>query len=396
MSARHILHLSPEYPPQKVFGLGRFVRDLAVAQARRGDRVTVVTNSIGGSEFDVERRGVHVCRVAFPPPPKPPLSNGQVLQFNTMALDRALEAAEGEEWDLTNVHDWYLVPAGRVLNRHMDLPVVFTVHDTVVGKRFGRLDNATKFVGNAEVWGCQVAEAVICCSQHMKAEITEKYGAPEEEVHVVPCGVDEETFQAAHLEHLDVFRSIFARPADRIVLYVGRLDEEKGIDTLLEAMPKVLRAESRARFVVVGTGEMEEGVRSFVDRQGLEEKVFLTGYAGNAPLTFLYRCADVQVCPSLYEPFGMVALEGMVNGLPIVVSDDTALAEIVEHGRDGMQFRTGSSDALARAVLRLLEDGPLRREMARAARKKARTRYNWDAIADQTDAVYAQTLAQGE
>ena len=87
-----VLHLSSEYPPQKVFGLGRFVHDLALAQARQGDEVTVVTNSLGGEEHDAVKDGVHVCRISFPPPPKPPLSETQVLQFNVSAVARAMQA----------------------------------------------------------------------------------------------------------------------------------------------------------------------------------------------------------------------------------------------------------------------------------------------------------------
>ena len=120
------------------------------------------------------------------------------------------------------------------------------------------LTNPGKFIGNVEMWGCATAEHVICCTEFMRKELMERYGAPPDRTSVVPCGVDEETFRVDHIEHMDAFRSVVAEPDERVVLYVGRLDPEKGIETLLEAIPKVLEAEPRAKFVLAGTGRLEE------------------------------------------------------------------------------------------------------------------------------------------
>jgi glycogen(starch) synthase len=384
-----VLHLSSEYPPQKVFGLGRFVHDLAVAQAAQGDRVTVVTNSLGGADHDIVRDGVHVCRTAFPPPPKPPLSETQVLQFNFGVVARAMEAADaGDEWDILNAHDWYLLPTADILRQRLGVPVCFTVHDTIVGKQFGELTNPTKFIANVEMWGCRTAESVVCCTEYMRHEVVERYGAPPERVAVVPCGVAQDTFGVSRLEHLQTFRDVLARPHEPIVLYVGRLDPEKGIEALLEAIPQVLASAPEAKFVLAGTGRLEGRVASFVHEHGLKDRVLALGYVGPAPLAFLYRCADVQVCPSTYEPFGIVALEGMLNGRAVVVSDSTGLAEVVEPEVDGLHCETGSAGSLAGAVLRLLRDDGLRKRLGEAAARSARESYNWPRIAELTEPAY--------
>ena len=390
-----ILHEAPEHAPQQVYGLGRFVRDLAVAQARRGDEVTVVTNSLGGAEYDVVRDGVRVCRTAFPPPPKPPLTEAQVLQFNMGVISRTLEVADGsrETWDVVNVHDWYLLPAANVLRDCFGLPVCFTVHDTVVGKTGGKLTNPDKFIANMEIWGCRSSDNIICCSRFMRQEIAEHYGAPMDRTFVVPCGVSEATFAVQRLEWLDAFRSSVAGPKDRIVLYVGRLDPEKGVDLLIEAAPLILAGEPRAKILIVGKGRRSEELQDLCHRRGLKERVSFLGYAGRAPLAFLYRCAEVQVCPSLYEPFGIVALEGMVNGLPVVVPDNTGLTEIVGHERDGLQFGTGSAGDLAEAVCRLLSDHDLARRLATAGRRRALEDYDWDRIASATRPAYEHAMA---
>lgn len=389
----NILHLTPQYPPQKVFGLGRFVHDLARAQVEEGHAVTVVTNSLGGREHGTVKDGVQVCRVDFPPPPKPPTKETQVLQFNVGVIARALAVTgSGESWEILNAHDWYLLPAAHVLRQRLDIPVCLTMHDTVVGKTFGELSNADKFIGNVEVWGCRMADRVICCSEFMRGEILRVYGAPAERIAVVPCGVEERTFEAKRSEHLPAFREVVADPKDKIILYVGRLDPEKGVDLLLAAIPLLLRKEPRAKFLLLGTGRLEERVKEFIGSEDARGRVLYLGYVGPAPLTFLFRCADVQVAPSTYEPFGIVALEGMINRVGVVVPDETGLAEIVEHEVDGLQFKAGSAESLAWAILRLVSDDDLRRRLAAAGWDTARRRYNWARIARLTDAVYRDAL----
>ncbi len=392
-----VLHLSPEYPPQKVYGLGRFVHDLSRAQALRGDRVTVVTNSLGGEDDGVVRDGVRICRIEYPPPPKPPLTETQVLQFNVSVIARALSATAREgRWDVVNAHDWYLLPAAYLLRKHFDIPLCLTVHDTIVGKSAGELADAQKFIANVEMWGCRTAERVVCCSGFMRDEVLDRYGAAAERVSVIPCGVDERTFESRFAEHLAAFREVIANPDEKIILYVGRLDPEKGVDLLLDAIPSVIRREPRAKFVILGTGRLEEHVRGLARSERTGEHVVYLGYVGRAPLTLLYRCAEIQVVPSTYEPFGIVALEGMLNGLGMVVSDTTGLAEIVEHEVDGLQFTTGSAQHLAEAVLRLLSDRTLLRDLAQAGRGKARDLYSWRRIARLTAGAYREATAVRE
>ena len=139
-----VLHLSSEYPPQKVFGLGRFVYDLAGAQAAQGDDVCVITNSFSGDRHDIEERGVRVCRVHWPPPPKPVDESATVMQFNVQLLERAMPVIEAWQPEVINVHDWLTAAAGKSLKNVYGVPLVMTVHDTVMGKSFGKLDNEKK------------------------------------------------------------------------------------------------------------------------------------------------------------------------------------------------------------------------------------------------------------
>lgn len=390
-----ILHLSSEYPPQQVFGLGRFVHDLAVAQGAAGDEVHVVTNSLGGRAHDVIQLGVHVHRVAFPPPPRAHDDSLTVTQFNVQLMERAAPLVRDLKPDVLNLHDWLTLPGGIPLAEVYDLPYVFTVHDTCVGKRAGDLGPSDRYMAELEAWGTQVAHRVICCSRAVERELVSTYRAPAERIRIVPCGVDARTFAAeATPAHLAAFRSVLVGADDPLVVYLGRLDPEKGLGVLINAVPAVLKRWPRARFVLVGKGLLAESLQQHVQQAGLSGSVRFTGYVSGEPLALLLRVADVLVVPSTYEPFGIVALEGMINRLPVLVPDSTGLAEIVTDGVDGRTFRTGVAADLADRLLELLDDKPLRRKLGEAGYRTASERYTWSRVAEMSRAVYTEAIEQ--
>lgn len=138
-----ILHVCSEYPPQKVFGLGRYVSDLSRELASQGHEVAVLTNSLGGVDRDLVDQSVQVHRVEFPPPPMPPTPGAPVMAFNVHLQQRA--RALGREGlgdpEVVVSHDWLTAVAGHRIARRLDLPHVWTVHDTVHGKRFGKIES---------------------------------------------------------------------------------------------------------------------------------------------------------------------------------------------------------------------------------------------------------------
>ena len=156
-----------------------------------------------------------------------------------------------------------------------------------------------------------------------------------------------------------VFRRNYASDNERIILYAGRLVYEKGVQYLISAMPKILHNYHDSKLVIAGKGGMYDELKSQVDFLGLGNKVYFTGYMDHKSLCKLYRCADVAVFPSTYEPFGIVALEAMLAGVPTVVSDVGGLNEIVEHGDDGMKSYAGNPNSLADSILTLLFDHQL-------------------------------------
>lgn len=389
-----ILHLSSEYPPTQVFGLGRAVHGLAVAQAQQGHEVHVITNSLGGRDADCLVDGVQVHRIHFPPPPKPPDDTAAVVQFNVLLVQKTTGLLqEGLAAEVVHAHDWLTVLAGRAVTHLQPAALLaVTVHDTAHGKYFGHLTPPNQYCSFLERYAGAEADLVVCCSEHVRCELTGHYQVPGDKVAIIPCGVDPAHF--AIDADLATFRQLFADPADHLVLYVGRLDAEKGIPHLLEALAVVLIAQARARLVVAGKGALQEQLLKQARDLQVADRVTFAGYVQDEPLAALYHCAEVLVVPSLYEPFGIVALEGMACGLPVVASDVGGLREIVLAGQTGLTVPPADASALATAISRVLQSPELGTRLGQAGRARAERSYSWDSVAAQTVQAYGEASAR--
>jgi glycogen(starch) synthase len=186
-------------------------------------------------------------------------------------------------------------------------------------------------------------------------------------------------------------RARFAAPDEKLVLLVGRLVYEKGFHLALDALPALIRRVGRVRFLVAGAGPAEEELRAQAERLGLMDHGTFVGWTGDDVLHSLYRIADLCVVPSLYEPFGLVALEAMASGCPCIVADTGGLREVVPSV--GLRFRARSADALARMAERLLTDDALRDRLVAEASEHV-LRFDWADVARQTAAVYAALVAE--
>ncbi len=396
-----ILHLASEFPPAQIFGLGRYVHDLARAQVRRGHEVHVLTNSLSGRDQDVEmpalrsatpRReaghGVQVHRINFPSPPKPADGATQVTQFNALLIERLLEL-KLRSCDAVVAHDWLTILAADHARRIVGGRLVLTMHDTVIGKTFGRLSNEDKYIAQIERWGCRTADAVVAVSRHVKDELTGIYEAPADRITVVPCGVDPSWFAAVEEKHLKDLRSALAAPESKIVAYVGRLDPEKGVDRLLQALAATLPRFPQTTLVIAGKGSEQPRLEELAKRLRVADHVKLLGYVKGAALEALYKTTDILVCPSTYEPFGIVPLEGMINRVPVIASDVGGMAEIVEHERSGLKVAPNDAHALAAAIESLLADPGKAKRLGDAGHERARRVYGWDRVAELVEAVYS-------
>jgi glycogen(starch) synthase len=354
-----ILHLSSEYPPQQIFGLGRYVCDLSRELVQQGHQVRVLTNSLGRPEMDVDDQGVAVHRVEFPPPPKPPGTVAPPMAFNVHLLQRAHALADSlPPSEVVVSHDWLTARAGHLLARRWGVPHIWTVHDLVVGKTFGQLDGpGDTTVYAIEHWAAQTADLVIANSSAIQDELVEKYSATRSRLALIHCGIDPRRFESKQgTDRERAFRSVFAAPDEELVTYVGRLDREKGIDVLLKAFAEVVRGHPGVRLAIAGKGILEEALKDLARQLGIEAQVYWAGYLTGETVIHFYRASDLHVCPSLYEPFGIVAAEAMSAGAPLIASATGGLRDIMESAEVAVSVPPDDHAALARAMLELLKN----------------------------------------
>jgi glycogen(starch) synthase len=234
------------------------------------------------------------------------------------------------------------------------------------------------------------ADGLITCSHYMRGHVADIYGLDEANISVIPNGIDPDDLQP--VDDLEELRARFAAPDERLVLLVGRLVYEKGFQLALEAMPGLIRRLGNVRFLVAGSGTHEAELKQQAERLGLMEHGTFMGWIGDDVLHSLYRIADLTVVPSIYEPFGLVALEAMASGCPCIVADTGGLREVVPNRDVGLRFRSQSPRSLAHWVARVLTDDALRDQLIAEASEHV-LRFDWTDISVQTAAVYRRVAA---
>jgi glycogen synthase len=391
-----IMILSWEYPPLIEGGLARHVRKLSEGLVEQGVEVHVLTR--GGEESPAEQQvgGVWIHRVLEPTRPR---DLGEfvawVERMNADMLAAGVELGDRFDFDLVHGHDWLVAAACDHLARRFSAPLVTTIHATEHGRHQGWVDkHPQSYIHGVERWITNRSDRVIACSYYMREQVSDIFGVPEHRVEVIPNGIDPGELPAPENVELRRLRAEFARPEEKLVLLIGRLVYEKGFQFALEAMPGLIKRIPGTRFLVAGSGTHEEELKRQAADLGLMEHGTFLGWIGDDVLHLLYRIADVCVVPSLYEPFGLVALEAMASECPCIVADTGGLREVVpDGGQVGLRFRARDPEALAEVAERVLVDGRLRDELVNEARAHV-LGFDWADVAEQTAAVYARLLGE--
>jgi glycogen(starch) synthase len=388
-----VLILSWEYPPLIEGGLARHVRKLSEAMVERDVEVHVLTR--GGEESPAQElaNGVVVHRIREP---KRPTDLGEfvtwVERMNSDMLAAGVELGDRYEFDLVHGHDWLVANACDHLAKRFEAPLVTTIHATEYGRHQGWVDKHPQtYIHGVERWITNRSQRVIACSHYMREQIVDIFGVAEKRVSVIPNGIDPDDLQAPDPAELERLRAEFAAPEEKLVLLIGRLVYEKGFQLALEAMPRVIEEAPGTRFLVAGSGTHEAELHRQAEELGLMEHGTFLGWIGDDVLHSLYRIADLTVVPSIYEPFGLVALEAMASGCPCIVADTGGLREVVVHEEGGLRFRADDPDALAEVAIRVLSDDELGRRLVADAYEHVR-RFDWGDVAEQTVAVYADLV----
>jgi glycogen(starch) synthase len=387
-----VMMLSWEFPPRIIGGISPHVYYLSKSLAKNGVRVYVVTCDFPGAPQHEVIDGVEVFRIDSYKNPSPDFATWVYLMNVNMQKEAAglINDLHGRI-DIVHAHDWLVATAAIGLKHVFRKPLFVTMHSTEIGRRNGIHFDYERMIHETEAWQTYEAWKVICCSDYMVSHVRWAFGLPSDKLVMVPNGVNSEVYSKHEKEDLTQFRRKFALPEEKIVLFVGRLVHEKGVHVVVNAAPKVL-GKVNAKFIIVGNGYMKDPLSNLAKGMGLADKVMFTGFVDDETLRRLQVCANVSVVPSLFEPFGIVALEAMAAKSPVVVSDTGGLSEIVEHDVNGVKVYASNPDSLAWGIIRVLTDDAYANWIRTNAYKKIQEKYDWDKIAQQTKTIYGNVL----
>ena len=386
-----ILMLTWEYPPRIVGGIARVVNDLSKRLIKDGHDVTVVTYRDGDTPYFENDKGVKVYRVDnYMIRPNNFIDWIMQLNFNMVAKASEIIEQEGK-FDVIHAHDWLVANSAKTLKHAFGIPVVSTIHATEAGRNGGVHDETQRYINDTEWMLTYESTEVIVNSNFMKSHVQGLFGLPFDKINVIPNGINLTNFNGVERDY--DFRRQYAADNEKI-LYMGRLVYEKGIQHLISAMPKILNGYNDTKLIIAGKGGMFDELKAQAEHMGIGNKVYFTGYLNSKQVQKMYKCADIAVFPSTYEPFGIVALEAMLAGVPTVVSDVGGLNEIIEHGVNGMKSYAGNPNSIADSILTLLYDHQLCATVAKNAKAKVKEEYNWNKIAQDTHFTYQKAICK--
>jgi len=324
----------------------------------------------------------------------------KTLVYNYLTASKMvneLVRSEGFLFDVVIAHDWLSAMGGIAIKRELGLPFVFHVHSTEKGRTLG---NGSEVVSNIELRAAQTADMIITVSNAMKDELI-GLGFPAEKIRVVYNGVDPEKYNLSQIsaEKVREIRQRYElKDDDLMVLFLGRLVWVKGVDKLIAAMSHVLQKIPNAKLVVVGLGDMQDYLSRLAQNLRLQDHVkFRFEFIPEEERIAHYAACDVATFPSVYEPFGIVALEAMSMEKPVVVgaSGVSGMREIVVHtGQEQCGFHVNPNDPtdIAWGIINSLQDPQKRLQLGQNGRKRVLKEFSWDEIAKRTIQNYNELL----
>ncbi len=386
-------------------GMNVYVRELARELGRRGVEVDVFTRWREREDPQIQSLGDHARVVHLLAGPIGYYSKLDVYQRLREFIDRLLEfgRAEGRAYDLIHSHYWLSAEVAEFVRREWDVPVVQMFHTLGLVKSQvldDGLNGESPARTAAERAAARSSDRIVAASEIELADLASLYEADPAKIRVIPLGVDTHVFRP--LRQADA-RAALARDAcEDTVLFVGRIEQIKGIDVLLEAVGELLRRRPDLRrrvcLVVVGgaidpnaDGSESEKVaelRRMVGEHGIRDNVDFVGSVDQRELSLYYAAADVCAVPSLTESFGLVALEAMACGTPVVATRVGGLQTVVT-SESGLLVPPGDASALADAIAELLDDQELRVRLSAGARARAQA-FTWSRVADAIERVYEE------
>jgi glycosyltransferase involved in cell wall biosynthesis len=357
---------------------------------KKGHDVHVFTRWVEGQPDRSKIKGVNYCRCKFP------LTKDIISFFSTMSRAMLNEfrivAKHGGKFDVVHGHDWHVVDALYELKKE-GYPIVLSYHSTEYGRCGGtlRTDELFKKIFIREKLGAEIADRVVTVSKTMREELCGLFRIPREKIDVIPNAITPEKYQK-DVGVVEVKKKYGIPESSPVVLYIGRLEYQKGPDLLLEAVPWILKSRSDVKFVFAGRGTASRALKRMVRKLGISDAVEFLGWIPYMRYVDLLNTCDVVCIPSRNEPFGIVLLEAWATGRPVVVTDVGGLGENVENFVNGIKVHPHPK-SIAQGINYLLDHPRVRRRIAREGRKSVRE-YNWESVTKKLLKVYNDVLEE--
>ena len=369
----------------KVGGVSPHVSYLSESLARQGHEVHIITRTGNNSNYDFIN-GVHYQRCPTP-------ENGNLLhQMDDMCgamIDRfyAVEDLFGK-FDVLHIHDWHPVMVMNSIKKNRDIPWIMSFHSTEYGRNGNNFTNSNLFrqISHQEWLGGYEASQIITVSDQMRNELNHVYQIPDDKINVVPNGVNA-IKKKVDIE--EVKNRYDVKLADPLILFLGRMAYQKGPDLLVNAIGNVLKKNGNSKFVFAGDGDMRSMCQNMALNYGIKDSCRFLGYVNDDERVDLMNACDIYCVPSRNEPFGITVLEAWTATKPVLATEAISM---IDNFVDGIRVPT-NSDAISYYMNVLLEDPRSWPRMGKAGENKAKTKYNWDKIGDQTIEIYNRILS---
>jgi len=371
-------------------GVGIIVYGLTLALARRGIDIHVVSGRFAETRNLDGLDNVIVHPVsAYPLSPIDPIQD--ITLLNIALVEEAVRLIQGgTKIDLIHAHDTVAALAAVVLKHlYTRIPLITTLYDTIIGRSFGKLKRNGKYLAELQSWVMESSDHTIATGKFMMDEYRKVFGLPESTIDNIPNGVRRQDFDAEESS-----QTVQGLSGSRVVLFLGRLVPEKGVQFLIRAAPFVTAEVPEVKFMIVGTGYYQQELMNLVKKLEVEESIVFAGPMSGQRKVSVLREAALVVMPSLYEPFGIVALEAMASKAPLVVFDTDGLSEIVEHNVTGIKVKTGDIEGLASAIVQLLHDKAYSTRLSLKAYESVKSKYDWNLLAARTIVVYERVTKE--
>jgi glycosyltransferase involved in cell wall biosynthesis len=388
-----ILMLGWEFPPFISGGLGPATAGLARELSRRGHQLTFALPyklPVRSDDFDIVFAGdkVEYAKMYQHYSSVDILQNENLSDAEKFSLIRSMidevrlyakrmkDLVKELNYDIVHAHDWLTMPAGMIVKKEKGRPLVSHVHATEYYRSGGGVPNQQVF--NIEHQGMHNSEQVVCISHHVKNIVTNHYRVPEGKVSVVHNGVD------WHAWRVDNEKIKNLKQRHKLVLSVGRLTIQKGVDYLLEAARLVHQYEPEALFVIIGDGDMKDQLLNYTLDHNMMKYVHFTNWLSQEQIAEYYAAADLFVMPSVAEPFGLVALEAALLDTPAIISKTSGAADVFKHC---LKVDFWDARMLAANIISVLRRKSLRDELAKNGKRNAQA-VTWADAAVKVENIY--------